>query len=106
MIYAIFKEFENSEPEARLFHRWNTLHSKLFNPYSELLGCIEFKTHGKTYSECKESVRDIATTFLGLDSDYSGAGLSWSEYAEISTYFSALAKRYGLVQEFTENGLI
>lgn len=105
MIYAIYKEFENSKPEAQLFYRWESLHEKLFNPYSELLGCIEFKTHGKTYPERKESARDIAITFQGLDSDYSGAGLSWGEYAEISSYFERVGKTYGLLGEFRENGL-
>lgn len=106
MIYAIYKEFENSTPEARLFFRWEDLHTKLFNPFSELLECIEFKTHGKTYEERKESARDIAKTFQGLDSDYSGAGLSWGEYATIGGYFETLAKQYGLTKEFHENAII
>lgn len=105
MIYAIIKDSIHN-PTALVYYSWEALHSDLFNPSAELCGVIEFKTHGKTYEERKESARDIVRTFQGLDSDYSGAGLSWGEYATISDYFETVGKRYGLVKEFRENAII
>ena len=31
---------------------------------------------------------------------------TWQDLAEYSAYFSKLAKRYGLIKEFRENGII
>ena len=105
MIYAILQD-PIHRPTAYLYEEWQGLHSDLFNPSTELVGCVEFKTHGKTYKERKESARDIARTFQGLDSDFSGAGLSWGEYATIGAYFEEVGKRYGLLKEFKENAII
>lgn len=35
-----------------------------------------------------------------------GDFLTWSDCAYYSDYFSKLAKRYGLIKEFKENGII
>ena len=105
MIYAIIR-INNSEPTASLYYRRQNLYTATFSPLSDFCAVLEFKTHGKTYKDRKESARDLARDFLRYDREYSGAGLSWGEYAEISAYFQTLAKRYGLTEEFTENGLI
>lgn len=105
MIYAIIKDTIH-KPTAFIYYSWEALHSDLFNPSAELCGVIEFKTHGKTYAERKENARDLAITFQGLDSEFSGAGLSQGEYATISDYFETVGKRYGLLEEFRENAII
>ena len=38
--------------------------------------------------------------------DFDNHNYSWSELSEFQTYFERLAKRYGLVEEFRENGII
>lgn len=105
MIYAIIKDTTH-RPTAFIYYSWEALHADLFSPSAELCGVVEFKTHGKTYEERKESARDIVKTFRGLDSDHNGAGLSCSEYATIQNYIEELGKRCGLLNEFRENAII
>lgn len=38
--------------------------------------------------------------------DYCNHDYSWGELAYWSDYFGKLAKRYGLIKEFRENGII
>lgn len=57
---------------------------------------------GKTYAEKKEEVRQKAIDFQRIDE----GGLSYGEYALIGEYFETYGKRYGLLEEFRENGII
>lgn len=57
-----------------------------------------------TYSELKERARQKAIEWQGTFSE--GKTYYWSEMAYFSDYFSKLAKRYGLIREFRENGII
>lgn len=41
-----------------------------------------------------------------LSQTYYEKGYSWGEIAEIQAYFEKQAKRYGLLKEFRENGII
>lgn len=56
-----------------------------------------------TYQEQKGSAIDTAIEWQKkvAESDY-----SYEEYADAYDYFSKLAKRYGLIREFRENGII
>lgn len=58
----------------------------------------------KTYEERKEEVRQEAIEYYSAivrgDIKY------MSEFAEWGTYFRKLGKRYGLIREFIENGII
>lgn len=56
-----------------------------------------------TYAERKEKARNEA---IDWQSDFANHNYYWSELAEFSAYFEKLAKRYGLVREFRENGII
>ena len=38
--------------------------------------------------------------------EFSEHNYSWGELYEFGEYFSKLAKRYGLIKEFRENGII
>lgn len=55
------------------------------------------------YQKGKENVRDKAVEWQNgfCDQNY-----SYGELAYYGEYFSRLAKRYGLVREFKENGII
>lgn len=57
----------------------------------------------KTYSENKARIIELA-----IDWQYEFAQNShfWSEYAYWTEYFTKQAKRYGLLKEFRENGII
>ena len=57
---------------------------------------------GKTYKEKAAEITQKAIDYQGVDV----GGLSWGEVAEISAYFETYGKRYGLLKEFKENGII
>ena len=55
------------------------------------------------YRDGKESARQEA---IEWQAHYADRPRYMSEDAKDAAYFRALAKRYGLVEEFTENGII
>lgn len=57
-----------------------------------------------TYAQRKEMARNKAIEWQGTFTE--GASYSWSEMADFHSYFSMLARHYGLIREFKENGVI
>lgn len=57
----------------------------------------------KTYQERKAAAREKA---IEWQHDFENHNYSWLELAQWQQYFEKLAKRYGLTEEFTENGII
>ncbi|MBR4856331.1 MAG: hypothetical protein IKU94_06865 [Bacteroidaceae bacterium] len=55
------------------------------------------------YQKGKEAAREKAIAWQYEAAEQS---LSYGELAEASDYFTRLAKRFGLVREFRENGII
>ena len=55
------------------------------------------------YQKAKERARDKAVEW---QTDFSNHSYSYGELAYYGDYFEKLAKRYGLVKEFRENGII
>lgn len=55
------------------------------------------------YNERKEAARTMAIMW---QQDCENHNYSWGELAFWQDYFTRLAIRYGLVQEFRENGII
>lgn len=55
------------------------------------------------YQRAKENARNKAVEW---QSDFCNHDYSYGELAYYGNYFSRLAKRYGLVREFKENGII
>ena len=56
-----------------------------------------------TYQRAKEEARNRA---IEWQLDFDNHNYSYEELAYFSAYFERLAKRYGLVTEFRENGII
>ena len=56
-----------------------------------------------TYEERKERARQKA---IEWQYDFTQNDHYMSEYAEWGAYFEKLGKRYGLIREFRENGII
>lgn len=90
------REFCNLYDNTRDFIR------DTFCPNIEVLGAIEFKISGKNYAERKACARDLAIQYSNMDK----TGLSYGEYAEIENFFDKQACRYGLYEEFRENGVL
>ena len=55
------------------------------------------------YTQLKERARDKA---IEWQNDFNNHNYSYGELTHFQNYFSRLAKRYGLVREFRENGII
>jgi hypothetical protein len=55
------------------------------------------------YTQLKERARDKA---IEWQNDFNNHNYSYGELAYYGEYFKRLAKRYGLVGEFRENGII
>ena len=56
-----------------------------------------------TYQEKKADVREKAIDFQQV---FSECDFSYSEIIEYQNYFQKQGKRYGLLKEFRENGII
>lgn len=57
----------------------------------------------KSYQERKAAAREKA---IEWQQDFENHNYSYGELAQWQQYFEKLAKRYGLTEEFTENGII
>ena len=55
------------------------------------------------YARAKENARQKA---MDWQTDYYNNNYSYGELASFMEYFAKLAKRYGLITEFRENGII
>ena len=55
------------------------------------------------YTRAKENARQKA---MDWQTDYYNNNYSYGELASFAVYFTKLAKRYGLITEFRENGII
>lgn len=55
------------------------------------------------YEKAKESARQKT---IDWQTEFHNNSYSYKELAEFTAYFTKLAKRYGLVREFRENGII
>ena len=57
----------------------------------------------KSYQERKTAAREKA---IEWQHDFENHNYSYGELAAWQKYFEKLARRYGLTEEFTENGII
>lgn len=55
------------------------------------------------YAEQKEKLRNFA---LDWQCNFAEQDYSWGELAYWCDYFETMGKRYGLLQEFHENGIL
>lgn len=57
----------------------------------------------KTYKQLKNEARQKA---IDMQNDIADKALSWWDVSQLGDYFEKLGKRYGLLKEFRENGII
>jgi hypothetical protein len=101
LLLGIIEKY-GEKTQSNLYYTWNEWHTDTFSPATKIKNMILFKISGKTYAEKQENLRQLA-----IDFQLSNAtGLSWGEYAEIENFFEKNAKKYGLLKEFKENGII
>ena len=81
------------------FQLW---HSDTFSPECENIMTLDLSVIGKTYTDKKSCMIDLAIQWQGIFSQY-----SWSYYElyMIQNWFFENGKRYGLLKEFKENAI-
>ena len=103
MFYAHFTT-ANGTKVVNLYDAPSEFFRGTFSPDTIIHSIVPFEIHGKTYAERKDSLYNIALDFMTADAEAQG-GLSYYEWTRIGQFFSKNAKRYGLLEEFRENGI-
>ena len=75
----------------------------IFSPATEIIAQIPLKVSGKTYQEKQEDLRQKAIEYQDT---FNYIDWSYGEITEINNFFYKNGKRYGLLREFKENGII
>lgn len=91
----------DGEKHAAIYDSWDLFHRDTFNPLCEEITIIPFESHGKSYADRRESVRNTTVEWSNCEE----WPLSWSEVHTVTDWFYRMGKRYGLLTEFRENGL-
>lgn len=71
---------------------------------NDILYIIPLKVSGRTYRDRRADLRNKAIEYQ--NSWYDFCGFSYGELAVIQDFFTAAGKKYGLLTEFKENGII
>lgn len=89
---------------TNMYYSLESYNAATFNPeVKEKVAVVFFTLRGtKTYEEKKERVRDIVQDSQFIDI----GGLSWAEYADLSYWIETYGKRYGLLREFKNEGIL
>lgn len=88
--------------QAFLYYNMSDWIRDSFSP-DYIYNTISFKITGKTYEQRKAAARDLAITYQNI---FSSLYIDMWEYSDITNYLERVAKRYGLIKEFRENGII
>lgn len=86
----------------KLYFDWDEYHKDTFSPDTKCFEFIEFTIHGKTYQDKKQWLYNIAVDW---SNNASLGQLYMSDLCIITDWFYRNGKRYGLLEEFYENGL-
>lgn len=95
----IFAVVDNT---ASLFNMWSDYHAATFSPDCTISACIPLQLHGSTYAARRESLRTITQDIQSADN----GGMSYGEIAILDNWISTNARRYGLLTELRQEGII
>ena len=96
MIFAVIDD------TASILDTWREYHAATFSPDCTVSTCIPLQLHGSTYAARRDSLRTIAQDIQSADN----GGMSYGEAATLADWLTTNARRYGLVTEFLDNGII
>ena len=82
---------------------WREWHRDTFSPTCEDIEVLELRLHGNTYQEKKKNLRCLAVDW---QLDFGQYSWSYAELAQVSDFFYTNGRRYGLIKEFKENGIL
>ena len=104
MLYVIYKDLNGITETGVLYMDLQDYLNGTWSPEDAAREVFKmgFKIKGKTYKERKAAFEEIVKDFQTHDV----GGLYWSDYNILTNYFEKNARRYGLVEELKENGII
>lgn len=101
---AVFDD-PSGERHLGIYYSWSEYHKDTWNPECKQILLMDPSTvKGKTYIEKKRKFHDLAVEFSNYRSEL--YPLTYSENQVIAEFFERYAKRYGLVRELKENGIL
>lgn len=74
-----------------------------FNPNCTVTRFNFSEPSGSTYAERRTAAREMAQEWQGIAAE---TALSYGELGIIAAFFETVARRFGLLREFRENGII
>ena len=89
--------------ETKAYEDCIAFNKATWSPEKEYSFVTDFSVKGKTYAARKAAARELA---IDVSIAVSKGKLTWSEIADIAQNLERIGKRYGLIKEFKENGLI
>lgn len=102
LITIITNETSGAEFMER-YADYDEMHRETFSPEYFINRVIDTnRLPGKSYADKKALLRDQAIDY-SLQNNFT---MYWSEFAAIEDYFEKYGRRYGLIKEFRENGII
>lgn len=105
MVFARIKTADGVIEDNLYINMGHLGHELLVNKET-MLDVLRLEVRGKRYEEKKDNLREVAIEFQMMDDGESDIQLSMSERAAIEDWFRMNAGRYGLVEEFSVNGII
>ena len=105
MVFARIKTADGVV-EDNLYMSMGHLGHELLVNKETMLDVLRLEVCGKNYAERKEYLRTVAIFFQVKDDGETDVLLSMDERAAIEDWFYMNAKRYGLTEEFSLNGII
>lgn len=103
MFFVKIKSKTTGEEVNKLYYEYSELYHDTFSPDLDIVTFIRFTIHGKDYHSRKSSLEEIA---IDWSNNGDATGLYMSDLWSISDWFYRNGKRYGLLTDFNENGLI
>ena len=86
-----------------IYYNFEAWCNDTFSPAIEIIKSIPLKVYGYSYKEKKEDLRQKAIEYQDT---FNYVSWSYEELTEIGEYFYKNGKRYGLLREFKENGIL
>lgn len=102
MLYFVIENETTGRQTAKTCDTWDEFHRLTFSPRYCVLFVTDFSVKGKTYNKRKAAAESLGVAY----SNTSAGGLFCSEYFAVVDRLETIAKRFGLVREFRENGII
>jgi phosphoserine aminotransferase len=105
VIFQLLEDTETGEKWMNWANSWREAHKETFSPLINTLFVTDFKIKGKNYKERKENARALAIDFQNAIIN-SNIDFSYYDLMMQGAQFERIAKSYGLVEEYKENGII